>query len=107
MAVFAAWKIITFVAAGVGWDDVLNVLKLGLFTLTRVVVLIALASLVWVPIGVAVGLRPRLAEKIQPLAQFLAAFPNNDLKSIHWYPAIPPGLEEMEGRVLDRVKAAN
>jgi spermidine/putrescine transport system substrate-binding protein len=40
-------------------------------------------------------------------AQFAAAFPNNNLKSIHWYPAIPPGLEEMEGRVLDRVKAAN
>jgi spermidine/putrescine transport system substrate-binding protein len=39
--------------------------------------------------------------------QFAAAFPNGDLKSIHWYPAIPPGLEELEGRVLDRVKAAN
>ena len=40
-------------------------------------------------------------------AQFAAASPNGDLKSIHWYPAIPPGLEELEGRVLDRVKAAN
>jgi spermidine/putrescine transport system substrate-binding protein len=40
-------------------------------------------------------------------AQFAAAFPNNDLKSIHWYPAIPAGLEEIEGKVLDRVKAAN
>jgi spermidine/putrescine transport system substrate-binding protein len=40
-------------------------------------------------------------------AQYAAAFPNNDLKAIHWYPAIPPGLEEMEGRVLDRVKAAD
>ena len=40
-------------------------------------------------------------------AQFAAAFPANVLKSIHWYPAIPPGLEELEGRVLDRVKAAN
>jgi NitT/TauT family transport system permease protein len=76
-AVFAAWKIIDFVAAGVGWDDVLDALKLGLFTLTRVVVLIAVASLIWVPIGVQVGLRPHLAEKIQPLAQFLAAFPAN------------------------------
>jgi NitT/TauT family transport system permease protein len=76
-AVFAAWKIIDFVAAGVGWDDVLDALKLGLFTLTRVVVLIAAASLIWVPIGVQVGLRPHLAEKIQPLAQFLAAFPAN------------------------------
>lgn len=76
-AAFAAWKIIAFVASGVGWEDVFNVLKLGLFTLTRIVVLLAVASLIWVPIGVGVGLRPRLAEKIQPLAQFLAAFPAN------------------------------
>jgi NitT/TauT family transport system permease protein len=77
MAAYAAWKIIDYVASGVGWDDVLNALKLGLFTLTRVVVLIAVASVIWVPIGVEIGLRPRLAEKIQPLAQFLAAFPAN------------------------------
>ena len=76
-ASFAAWKIIDFVAAGVGWDDVLEAVKLGIFTLTRVVVLIAIASLIWVPIGVEVGLRPKLAEKVQPLAQFLAAFPTN------------------------------
>jgi NitT/TauT family transport system permease protein len=76
-AAFAAWRIIGYVASGVGWDDVLDVVELGLFTLTRVVVLIAIASLIWVPIGVEVGLRPHLAEKIQPLAQFLAAFPAN------------------------------
>jgi spermidine/putrescine transport system substrate-binding protein len=40
-------------------------------------------------------------------AQFSAAFPDSALKNIHWYPAIPPGLEEIEGRVLDRIKAAN
>ncbi len=76
-AIFAAWKVISFVASGVGWQEVLIAFKLGLFTLTRVVVLIAIASLIWVPIGVEVGLRPQLAEKIQPLAQFLAAFPAN------------------------------
>jgi NitT/TauT family transport system permease protein len=76
-AALAAWKIIAFVASGVGWDDVLEAVKLGLFTLIRVGVLIAVASFIWVPIGVEVGLRPRLAEKIQPLAQFLAAFPAN------------------------------
>jgi ABC-type anion transport system duplicated permease subunit len=43
----------------------------------RVIVLIALASLIWVPIGVWIGLRPKLAERMQPLAQFLAAFPAN------------------------------
>jgi len=40
-------------------------------------------------------------------AQFTAAFPDTAFKSIHWYPAIPSGLEEMEGRVLDRIKAAD
>ena len=50
---------------------------LGFITLLRVIVLIAIASLIWVPLGVLIGLRPALAEKIQPLAQFLAAFPAN------------------------------
>jgi spermidine/putrescine transport system substrate-binding protein len=40
-------------------------------------------------------------------AQFAATFPDSAIRNIHWYPAIPPGLEEIEGRVLDRVKAAN
>jgi NitT/TauT family transport system permease protein len=77
IAAFAAWRIIAYVAAGVDWDDVLEALELGLLTLTRVVVLIAIASLIWVPIGIRVGLRPKLAGKVQPLAQFLAAFPAN------------------------------
>src|SRR5262249_57452914 len=45
--------------------------------LTRVIVLISLASLIWVPIGVWVGTRPRAARIFQPVAQFLAAFPAN------------------------------
>jgi NitT/TauT family transport system permease protein len=40
-------------------------------------VLIALASLLWVPVGVSIGLRPRAAQIAQPIAQFLAAFPAN------------------------------
>ena len=50
---------------------------LGLLTMARVTVLIALASLVWVPVGVWIGLRPRVAQFAQPVAQFLAAFPAN------------------------------
>ncbi len=53
----------------------------------------------------AQGTEPFIDPRLK--AQFAKAFPNNDLRGIHWYPAIPPGLEEMEGRVLDRVKAAN
>ena len=39
-------------------------------------------------------------------AQFQESFPDG-LKNAIWYPAIPPGLEEIEGRILDRIKAAN
>ncbi len=40
-------------------------------------------------------------------AQFKESFPQADLDNINWYPPVPAGLEEMEGKVLDRVKAAN
>ena len=39
--------------------------------------------------------------------QFAASFPDAVLKNIKWYPAVPAGIEDIEGRVLDRVKAAN
>jgi NitT/TauT family transport system permease protein len=59
--------------------DALAVAGLGLLTLIRVLVLIAVASLIWVPIGVWIGLRPAWTERVQPFAQFLAAFPANVL----------------------------
>jgi spermidine/putrescine transport system substrate-binding protein len=40
-------------------------------------------------------------------AQFAASFPEAALKNVKWYPAVPAGLEEIEGRVLDKIKAAN
>jgi spermidine/putrescine transport system substrate-binding protein len=39
-------------------------------------------------------------------AQFNESFPNG-LKNIKWYPAIPAGLEAIEGGILDRIKAAD
>jgi len=73
----ALWKIKRFVLGGVPVGEIRRVVGLGFLTLVRVALLIALASLIWVPIGVLVGLRPRLASIIQPIAQFLAAFPAN------------------------------
>jgi NitT/TauT family transport system permease protein len=69
--------IIGFVRSEVDAREVAHVVLLGFITLLRVVVLIALASLVWVPIGVWIGLRPGLAHRVQPVVQFLAAFPAN------------------------------
>ena len=73
----AIWKIAVFVHAGVTGAEIGHVLLLGLATLARVIILIAIASIVWVPIGVAIGLRPSVTRIVQPIAQFLAAFPAN------------------------------
>ena len=79
LACAAAWRIFEFVGASLTLAEAWRVLGLGLITLARVAVLIVLASLVWVPIGVWVGLRPAIATRVQPVAQFLAAFPANVL----------------------------
>ncbi len=76
-ALWALYEIAQFVHEEVGIHEVLHVVLLGFLTLVRVLVLIVLASIVWVPIGVWIGLRPRLAHRVQPIIQFLAAFPAN------------------------------
>ncbi|MFZ6657807.1 ABC transporter permease [Undibacterium sp. TJN19] len=76
-AVFAMYRLGSFIHSNVGWGEVLHVTGLGLITLVRVMLLIALASLVWVPVAVWIGLRPQYSQKVQAIAQFLAAFPVN------------------------------
>ncbi|MBI5129406.1 MAG: ABC transporter permease subunit [Rhodopseudomonas palustris] len=74
---YAGFIALRYLSATLGFADLLSAVGQGLITLTRVVVLIALASLIWVPVGVWIGLRPKLAERVQPVVQFLAAFPAN------------------------------
>lgn len=38
--------------------------------------------------------------------QFAASFPQEAIDNIKWYPTVPPGLEDMESKVLDQIKAA-
>jgi NitT/TauT family transport system permease protein len=77
MAAAALWEIGRFVVVGLPPAEVGNAALLGLITMVRVLTLIAIASLIWVPVGVGIGLRPQLARLAQPIAQFLAAFPAN------------------------------
>ena len=79
VALIALWEITRFVSARVAISEVGKTVLFGLATMTRVFVLIAIASVIWVPIGVSIGLRPGLARIAQPIAQFLAAFPANIL----------------------------
>ncbi len=75
--VLALWQIVSYASASLALSDLFEALRLGLLTLVRVVVLMMLATLLWVPIGVWLGLRPKWGRRAQPVAQFLAAFPAN------------------------------
>jgi NitT/TauT family transport system permease protein len=92
LAVWASYRVAAFIHTEVGWREAASVFGLGLATLARVAVLIALASLFWVPVAVWIGLRPRYAQKIQAVAQFLAAFPVNLLFPVVVYSVLHLGL---------------
>ncbi|HVW73301.1 MAG TPA: ABC transporter permease subunit [Rhizomicrobium sp.] len=78
LGALAIWRFYVFFShANLTWSDAATAFGLGFITLARVIVLIALASIIWTPIGIYVGLRPRLTAIVQPVAQFLAAFPSN------------------------------
>ncbi len=76
-AAWAGWKIFGFIAATLHWGDLGTAVLMGAYTMLRVIVLMMIASAIWVPIGVWIGLRPRATRIAQPIAQFLAAFPAN------------------------------
>jgi len=57
--------------------DIIRLIYLGAVTALRIAILIVLCLLVWVPIGVWIGLRPSAMRLLQPTIQFLAAFPAN------------------------------
>lgn len=61
----------------ISFEEIQYVIFLGFLTLIRVVILCSLASLIWLPIGVIIGLNNRLTSKLQPWVQFMAAFPAN------------------------------
>ncbi len=75
--VLGLWHIVVVLIKNTPLREALQVCGLAALTMLRVFILIALASLIWVPIGVWVGMRPRATQIVQPIAQFMAAFPAN------------------------------
>jgi NitT/TauT family transport system permease protein len=76
--VYGLFSMLTFIAQG---DEGLGVLGrafgLGFLTFLRVVVVVAVSSAIWVPVGVWIGFNPRVAQFMQPVVQVLASFPAN------------------------------
>lgn len=69
--------LIHFILNALQVSEILQVFLLGAVTGLRVIILIAISALIWIPVGVFIGLRPRIAQRLQPLIQFAAAFPAN------------------------------
>jgi NitT/TauT family transport system permease protein len=66
-----------FIFTSLSFTALRHLLFLGSCTGLRVIVMVIISALIWVPIGVWVGFRPHIAAIIRPIAQFLAAFPAN------------------------------
>ncbi len=73
----SSYLLLHYILSGLKLHEIVHVLLLGTATATRVMVAILLSSIIWIPIGVWIGLRPSWAQKIQPIIQFFAAFPAN------------------------------
>ena len=76
---YGAYRLLDYIGNGVGLGGVGHVFVLGAVTFSRVLVLVVLGTLVWVPIGVWIGFNPRVARFAQPVVQILASFPANFL----------------------------
>jgi NitT/TauT family transport system permease protein len=66
---------IIYLNSHLGFAHFPTLIGFGLATFARVVVLLAISTLIWVPIGVKIGMSPKLSRFAQPLVQVLASFP--------------------------------
>jgi NitT/TauT family transport system permease protein len=69
------YLLIRFILQYLSVFEVWQVFVYGIYTSMRVLAIIIISSLIWVPVGIWIGLRPHLGHKVQPIIQFLAAFP--------------------------------
>ncbi|PXX70690.1 NitT/TauT family transport system permease protein [Nocardia tenerifensis] len=76
---YGGYRVLDYIESTEGFGEVAHAFGLGFLTLLRVVVLLVLATIVWVPIGVWIGLNPRVSRLAQPVVQVLASFPANFL----------------------------
>lgn len=76
---YFVWHVFFLLSARITFEEVLKVFAFGLLTMIRVFIMVFIASLIWVPIGIYIGIHRNLADRVQVFAQILAAFPANVL----------------------------
>jgi len=80
---YGAFAALRYVSDTIGLGAFPHAFALGAVTLARVVVIVIGSTLIWVPVGVWIGLSPRAARIAQPIVQVAASFPANLV-----YPAV-------------------
>ena len=79
LVAYGAYQALKYVHDTTGLGEFGYAFALGAATFARVVVLIAVATVVWVPVGVWIGMNPKVTRYAQPVVQVLASFPANFL----------------------------
>lgn len=76
---WGVWQMLVYIDQNTGLGEFGHAALLGLATFARVIVVVTVGSLVWVPIGVWIGMNPKVTRIAQPVVQVLASFPANFL----------------------------
>jgi NitT/TauT family transport system permease protein len=77
LVAYGTWEALGYVRATTGLGEFGYAFALGAATFARVIVLVAFATVVWVPMGVWIGMNPKVTRIAQPIVQVLASFPAN------------------------------
>jgi len=79
LLLFGVIRMLQYLQANAGLGEFIHAFGLGWITFARVAVLLILATLIWVPVGIWIGLNPKVTRIMQPVVQVLASFPANFL----------------------------
>ncbi|HTX28638.1 MAG TPA: ABC transporter permease subunit, partial [Streptosporangiaceae bacterium] len=79
VVIYGAWRALDYVRVHTGLGAFGPAFVAGAATFGRVVALLVIASVIWVPVGVWIGMDPRVSRLAQPVVQVLASFPANFL----------------------------
>jgi len=76
---YGVWEALSYIHRSVGFGQFGTAFGDGALTFARIVVVLIVSTLVWVPLGVWIGMNPRVSRLAQPIVQVAASFPANFL----------------------------
>jgi NitT/TauT family transport system permease protein len=77
--IFGVWEALAYIHRSVGFGQFGTAFADGALTFLRVTVVLIVSTLIWVPVGVWIGMNPRVSRLAQPIVQVVASFPANFL----------------------------